>query len=198
MTYRVGIGYDIHRLEAGQGLAIAGVHVDCPYRAVAHSDGDVVLHALCDALLGAVAAGDLGEHFPDTDPEHAGRDSAEFVAEVMALDALRDWRIANLDVNVIAQVPRLGPHKGAMRIRLAELFGVALDRIGLKARTKEGLDAVGEKRAIAAQAVVLLERRKRPVSTTALMRHRRIGASTTPKTGRQVKHRRAGDRLRER
>jgi 2-C-methyl-D-erythritol 2,4-cyclodiphosphate synthase len=198
MTYRVGIGYDIHRLEAGDGLAIAGVRIDCPYRAVAHSDGDVVLHALCDALLGAAAAGDLGEHFPEDDPAHRGRDSSEFVSEVLALDALRGWSVLNLDVNVIAQAPRLGPHKGAMRIRLAELFGVALDRVGLKARTKEGLDAVGEKRAIAAHAVVLLQRRKRPVTTTALMRHRRIGASTTPKTARQAKHRRAGDRMRER
>jgi 2-C-methyl-D-erythritol 2,4-cyclodiphosphate synthase len=153
---RVGIGYDIHRLEPGDGLMIAGVRVPCPYRAVAHSDGDVVLHALCDALLGAAACGDLGEHFPDTDPAHRGRDSAEFVRHVLALPALAPWRLVNLDVNIIAQAPRLGDHKPAMRARLAELFSLPLEAIGLKARTNEHCDAVGEKRALQAQAVVLL------------------------------------------
>lgn len=153
---RVGIGYDIHRLEPGEGLALAGCRVPCPYRAVAHSDGDVVLHALCDALLGAVGAGDLGEHFPDTDPAHRGRDSAGFVRAVLALPALAPWRLANLDVNVIAQAPRLLEHKPRMRARLAELFALSADAVGLKARTNEGCDAVGEKRAIQAQAVVLL------------------------------------------
>jgi 2-C-methyl-D-erythritol 2,4-cyclodiphosphate synthase len=156
---RVGLGYDIHRLEPGDGLMIAGVRVPCAYRVVAHSDGDVVLHALCDALLGATAAGDLGEHFPDNDPTYAGRDSAWFVRNVLALGAMKAWRIANLDVNVVAQAPRLSEHKPAMRQRLAELFALPLDRIGLKARSNEGCDAVGEKRAIQAQAVVLLEPR---------------------------------------
>ncbi len=159
MTHRVGIGYDIHRLEAGDGVVIAGVRVSCPYRVIAHSDGDVVLHALCDALLGAVAAGDLGEHFPDTDAAHRGRDSREFVHAVLALPALAPWRLANLDVNIIAQAPRLAAHKPAMRAALAELFALPLDCIGLKARTNEGCDAVGEMRALQAQAVVLLERR---------------------------------------
>ena len=122
MAHRVGIGYDIHRLEPGEGLVIASVRVPCPYRVVAHSDGDVVLHALCDALLGAVAAGDLGEHFPDTDPAHRGRDSREFVRAVLALPALAPWRLANLDVNVVAQAPRLAAHKPAMRAALAEIF----------------------------------------------------------------------------
>lgn len=158
MNQRVGIGYDIHRLEAGEGFLLAGVRVPCAYRVIAHSDGDVVLHALCDALLGAVAAGDLGEHFPDTAVEHQGRDSAEFVRAVLALPQLAGWRLVNLDVNIIAQVPRLTGHKPAMRQRLAELFALPLDAVGLKARTNEGLDAIGARQAIAAQAVVLLGR----------------------------------------
>lgn len=158
MTQRVGIGYDIHRLEPGEGIALAGIRVPCSYRVVAHSDGDVVLHAICDALLGARAAGDLGEHFADTDARHAGRDSAEFVAAVLALPALAGWRIVNCDVNIIAQAPRLAEHKPRMRARLAGLLHIDLDRVGLKARTNEGLDAIGARQAIAAQAVVLIER----------------------------------------
>ena len=159
---RVGIGYDIHRLEADEapdaGIMLANVRVPCPYRLIAHSDGDVVLHALCDAMLGAVGAGDLGEHFPDTEAAHRGRNSAEFVHAVLALPALAGWRLGNLDVNVIAQAPRLLLHKPAMRARLGALFNLPADAVGLKARTNEGCDAVGEKRAIQAQAVVLLTR----------------------------------------
>jgi 2-C-methyl-D-erythritol 2,4-cyclodiphosphate synthase len=158
-TSRVGIGYDIHRLEAGDGFMLAGVRIPCPYRVIAHSDGDVVVHALCDAVLGALAAGDLGEHFPDSDGAHRGRDSAEFVAAVLALPQCAGWRLVNLDVNILAQAPRLTDHKPAMRRRLAQLFALPLDAVGLKARTKEGLDAIGAKQAVAAQAVVLLERR---------------------------------------
>jgi 2-C-methyl-D-erythritol 2,4-cyclodiphosphate synthase len=175
MSFRVGIGYDIHRLQAGRGLMIAGVQVACPYQVVAHSDGDVVLHALCDALLGACAAGDLGELFPDSDQAHAGRDSSEFLAEILSLSALAPWRIANVDINVIAQAPRLGEHKAAMRIRLARLLGIALDRVGLKARTNEECDAIGAKQAIAAQVVVLLEQRHAQRPTAALARRRRAG-----------------------
>lgn len=158
MSHRIGIGYDIHRLEAGDGIVLAGVRVPCAYRVVAHSDGDVVLHALCDALLGAVAAGDLGEHFPDTDPAHRGRDSGWFLAHVLALPALRPWRIANVDVNVIAQAPRLEACKPALRARLAELLGLPADRVSVKARSNEGMDAVGAKQAIVAQVAALLER----------------------------------------
>jgi 2-C-methyl-D-erythritol 2,4-cyclodiphosphate synthase len=159
---RVGIGYDIHRLEAGSGITLGGVLIPCPYRLIAHSDGDVLLHALCDALLGATGAGDLGEHFPDSDPAHAGRDSTAFLAAVLALPALRPWQIGNLDCNIIAQVPRLADHKAAIRQRLAELVRLPVARIGVKARTNEGLDAVGERRAIQCQAVVLLLRRIQP------------------------------------
>jgi 2-C-methyl-D-erythritol 2,4-cyclodiphosphate synthase len=157
MTHRVGIGYDIHRLEPGRGIVVGGVQIPCEYHAVAHSDGDVVLHALCDALLGAVGAGDLGEHFPDTDEAHRGRDSRTFVYDVLQLPALKPWRLTNMDCNIIAQAPRMGPYKLQMRQVLAEMLCVPLGRVGVKARTNEGLDAVGEKKAIQAQVVVLLE-----------------------------------------
>lgn len=160
MSLRVGIGYDIHRLEPGDGLMLAGCRVQCAFRAVAHSDGDVVLHALCDAVLGAAAAGDLGEHFPDSDATNAKRDSAEFVAAILALPAVAPWRLVNIDVNVIAEAPRLEQHKTAMRKRLAELFSLPLNCVGLKARSNEKCDAVGEKKAIQAQAVVLLNSRE--------------------------------------
>ncbi len=158
---RIGLGFDLHRLEAdtspAAGIALGGVRVPCPWRVVAHSDGDVVLHALCDALLGAVAAGDLGEHFPDSDPSHRGRDSAWFVGQVLALPQLAGWRIANLDVNIIAETPRLMPHKPAIRERVRGLLQLPIDVVSIKARSHEGVDAIGEKRAIAAQVAVLLE-----------------------------------------
>jgi 2-C-methyl-D-erythritol 2,4-cyclodiphosphate synthase len=157
---RVGLGWDIHRLEADPstdaGIMLAGVRVACPYRVIAHSDGDVVLHAICDGILGALGAGDLGEYFPDTDAVHRGCDSAWFVAQVLALPAMQGWRLASLDVNIIAQAPRLMERKPAMRARLSALLGLPADRCGLKARTHEGVDAVGRKEAIIAQAVVLL------------------------------------------
>ncbi len=162
MTQRIGLGFDIHRLEADTsmdaGVMLGGVRVACPWRVIAHSDGDVVLHALCDALLGAVAAGDLGEHFPDHDATHRGRDSAWFVERVLALPQLAAWRLGNVDVNIIAETPRLMPHKPAIRARVATLLCLPADAVSIKARSHEGVDAIGEKRAIGAQAVVLLER----------------------------------------
>ncbi len=162
MPHRIGLGFDIHRLESDPGpdagVMLGGVHVPCPWRVIAHSDGDVVLHALCDALLGAVAAGDLGEHFPDHDPSHRGRDSAWFVERVLALPQLAVWRLGNIDVNIIAETPRLMPHKPAIRARVAAILRLPADAVSIKARSHEGVDAVGEKRAIVAQAAVLLER----------------------------------------
>ncbi len=157
---RVGLGYDIHRLEAGSGFMLGGVRIACPYQVVAHSDGDVVLHALVDALLGATGAGDIGERFPDRDQRHRGRPSHEFVREVLALPELMPWRMVNLDVNIIAQQPRLDAHKPLMRGFLADLFRLLPGRVGVKARTNEGLDAVGSALAIVAHAVVLLEPKK--------------------------------------
>lgn len=162
MTHRIGLGFDIHRIEGDDapaaGIMLGGVRVPCPWRVVAHSDGDVVLHALCDALLGAVAVGDLGEHFPDSDPLHRGRDSAWFVARVLALPALAGWRLANIDVNIIAETPRLMAHKPGIRARVGSLLGLPADAVSIKARSHEGVDAIGERRAISAQAAVLLQR----------------------------------------
>jgi 2-C-methyl-D-erythritol 2,4-cyclodiphosphate synthase len=160
MNHRIGLGFDIHRLEADAaadaGVMLGGVRVPCPWRVIAHSDGDVVLHALCDALLGAVAAGDLGEHFPDSDAAHRGRDSAWFVERVLALPQLASWRLGNVDVNIIAEAPRLMPHKPAIRARVAALLRLPADAVSIKARSHEGVDAVGEKRALAAQAAVMV------------------------------------------
>ncbi len=157
-TQRVGIGYDIHRLQAGHGLTLAGIRIPCEWSFVAHSDGDVVLHAICDAILGARGAGDLGEWFPDTAPEHKGRNSEEFVHTILQSDMFTDWSIINIDVNIIAQKPRLLTHKPAMRENLTRIFSVPNDCIGLKARTNEQCDAVGKSEALIAQAVVLIEK----------------------------------------
>jgi 2-C-methyl-D-erythritol 2,4-cyclodiphosphate synthase len=156
---RIGIGYDIHRLIPGDGPALGGIMLPGDLRADAHSDGDVVLHALCDALLGAVAAGDIGEHFPDTDPAWAGADSADLLKRVLALPDLGPWRLVNCDINIIAQKPRLASHKALIRARLSELLDTPLDRISVKARTNEGCDAIGRSEAIAAQVAVLLASR---------------------------------------
>lgn len=156
MSTRIGIGFDIHRLEAGNGIVLGGVSIPCAYQLIAHSDGDVVLHAICDALLGAVAAGDIGEHFPDTDAAHSKRPSSEFVHSVLALPELAPWLISNIDVNIIAEAPRLAAHKTAIRESVAAICGLNCNQISIKARSHEGLDAIGHKEAIAAQAVLLL------------------------------------------
>jgi 2-C-methyl-D-erythritol 2,4-cyclodiphosphate synthase len=155
---RVGIGFDIHRLVGGRRLMIAGVLVPHTLGALAHSDGDVVLHAVADAVLGATGLGDLGEHFPDSDPRWAGADSALLLTAVVELARRNGWRPASADVNVLLEEPKLSEHKEAMRQRLSELLGVTMDAVGIKARTMEGLGPVGAGQAVAAQAVVLLER----------------------------------------
>lgn len=159
MAHRIGLGYDIHRLipkESGS-IVLGGHQIPCQCALVAHSDGDALLHALVDALLGALALGDIGEFFPDTDPAHKGRDSRDFVRKTLALPAFATWKIANLDCNIITQVPRLGPHKPAIRQSLAELLNLNLDCIGVKARTNERCDAIGQGQALAVQVIVLLE-----------------------------------------
>ena len=159
--WRVGHGYDLHRLEPGAGLCVGGVFIACEHAAVAHSDGDVALHALCDALLGAAALGDIGQHFPDSDPRWAGTDSRCFLREVHRLIGEAGYAPGDVDVSVIAQVPRLAPHIEAMRAAIAEDLALSIDRVSVKATTKEGVDAVGEKRAISAHAVALLMRAQR-------------------------------------
>ena len=156
MDVRIGIGFDIHRLVEGRRLILGGVAVDAPVGLAGHSDGDVVLHALTDAILGAAGLGDIGEHFPDTDPAWQGADSAVFVERAVRLAGEAGLYVGNVDLNVIAERPRLGPTKHAIRDRLAELLGLPTDRIGVKARTMERLGPIGEGQAIAAQVVVTL------------------------------------------
>lgn len=155
---RVGIGHDTHRLAAGDGLRLGGVDVPHDRRLVGHSDADVLLHAVTDALLGAASLGDIGELFPNTDPAHRGRDSADFLR--LAHDRVRQdgWRVVNLDCIVFAERPKLSPFKAAIRERIAALLGIKPSQVGVKAKTGEQVDAVGEERAIQAQCVVLLSR----------------------------------------
>lgn len=156
--WRIGHGVDLHRLRPGSGLRVGGVTIACDYAVEAHSDGDVVLHALCDALLGAAALGDIGQHFPDDDARWAGADSRELLRHVRGLVVAAGYALGNVDISAVAQVPRLSPHRDAMRECMADDLALAVERVSVKATTKEGVDAVGEKRAISAHAVVMIYR----------------------------------------
>ena len=158
VPFRVGCGYDLHRLEPGRPLVVAGIRLAHDRGCAAHSDGDVVLHALTDALLGAVGSADIGELFPDDDPRWASADSAVFVGA--ALERVREagFEPVNADLTVLLERPKLAPHKGAIRARLAGLLEAPDGRVNLKTKTHEGVDAVGEGRAIACHAVVLVGR----------------------------------------
>lgn len=156
---RIGQGYDIHRLEPGnKGVYLGGVLIECPWHIVAHSDGDVLIHALCDALLGAAGLGDIGEHFPDTDAVNAGRDSKEFLAYIYRLIKQQGYVIINTDITLLTQVPRLSPYKSAIKEKLAEILNIDSTQINIKATTMEGLDAIGQKQGIACQAIVLINK----------------------------------------
>jgi len=154
---RVGIGYDIHRLREGRRLVLGGIEFPTPVGCDAHSDGDVVLHAVADALLGAAALGDLGEHFPDTDEAWRDADSAGILARVVEMVAARGLRVSNVDVNLHAELPKIAPRRDEMRLNLASLLAVSQDRVSIKARTAEGLGPIGRGEALEAHAVVLLE-----------------------------------------
>ncbi|MBL8849665.1 MAG: 2-C-methyl-D-erythritol 2,4-cyclodiphosphate synthase [Planctomycetaceae bacterium] len=156
--FRVGLGHDRHRLAAGRTLIIGGVAVPHEKGAVAHSDGDVLLHAITDALLGAVGLGDIGEWFPDTDPAFAGADSSVLISKVVAELAGQGWNVVNLDCTVFAQRPKLSPYKRQMAARIAQLLGVSEDAVSVKAKTGEKVGSVGLEEAIDAHAVVLLTR----------------------------------------
>jgi 2-C-methyl-D-erythritol 2,4-cyclodiphosphate synthase len=156
--FRVGLGHDRHRLEPGRPLTIGGVPVPHEKGAVARSDGDVLLHAITDALIGAVAAGDIGEWFPDTDPAFAGADSARLLSQVVTELHRRGWTVVNLDCTVFAQRPKLSPFKQAMSTRIAQLLDVPADAVSVKAKTGERVGSVGLEEAIDAHAVVLLTR----------------------------------------
>jgi 2-C-methyl-D-erythritol 2,4-cyclodiphosphate synthase len=153
---RSGIGYDLHRLAAGRKLILGGIEVPFDKGPVGHSDGDVLAHAICDALLGAANLGDIGTHFPDTDPRWKGASSLVFLEHVRDLLAERRLRIEYVDAIVIAERPKLGPHFPAMREALAGALGVALGNVSLKGKTNEGVDAVGRGEAIAAHAIATL------------------------------------------
>jgi 2-C-methyl-D-erythritol 2,4-cyclodiphosphate synthase len=154
---RIGHGYDLHRLAAGRRLVLGGLEISHPRGLLGHSDADVVLHAVSDAILGALGAGDVGQHFPDSDERYRGIASSELLKQVVMLMSGRGWRVGNLDVTVHAEQPRLGPHREAIRQRIATLLDVPVERVNIKAKTNEGLDAVGRGEAIATTAVVLLE-----------------------------------------
>ncbi len=154
---RVGIGYDLHRLGAERPLKLGGIEFPGQPGLIGHSDADPVMHAVADAILGAAALGDIGEHFPDTDPEWKDADSARILAEAARLAlANRSLAPVNVDVNVIAERPRLGDKKDAMRARLAEVLSLPVESISVKARTAEGLGPVGRGEAIEVQAVVMM------------------------------------------
>ena len=154
---RSGIGYDLHRLAQGRRLILGGVEVPFDKGPVGHSDGDVLSHAICDALLGAAGLGDIGTHFPDTDPKWKGASSLLFLESVRGLLEARRLRIVHIDAVIITEKPKLGPHFPAMRAALARALDLQTEQINLKAKTNEGVDALGRGEAIAAQAIATLE-----------------------------------------
>jgi 2-C-methyl-D-erythritol 2,4-cyclodiphosphate synthase len=153
---RIGSGFDVHAFGPGDFLMLGGVRIPHSRGVVAHSDGDVVLHALCDALLGAAGLGDIGEHFKDTDPRWRGADSGHFVTAVLAELRACALEVANADITVLAQSPKVAPHREAMRKGVARLLGIREACVNIKATTTEGLGFLGRAEGIAAQAVVLL------------------------------------------
>lgn len=154
---RIGQGYDVHRFNAGDHIILGGVNIAYEQGLEAHSDGDVVLHALCDALLGAAALGDIGKHFPDTDPEFKGADSRVLLRHVYRIVQDKGYRLVNADMTIIAQAPKMAPHIDAMRRNIAEDLSTDIDCINVKATTTEKLGFEGRKEGIAVQAVVLIE-----------------------------------------
>ena len=153
---RIGHGYDVHRFQAGSFITLGVVQIAHNKSFVAHSDGDVLLHALTDALLGAAALGDIGQHFPDTDPAYKGADSRQLLRKVVVLLDQAGWSVGNVDSTVLAQAPKMAPHIVAMRENIAADLNIAVDQVNVKATTTEGLGFVGREEGIAAHAVVML------------------------------------------
>ncbi|MBL0351325.1 MAG: 2-C-methyl-D-erythritol 2,4-cyclodiphosphate synthase [Candidatus Dechloromonas phosphoritropha] len=158
MNFRVGQGYDVHRLVAGRKLILGGVEIPHATGLLGHSDADALLHAIIDALLGAVALGDIGRHFPDSDPRYQGADSRVLLRASVALLAEHGWRPVNVDATIIAQQPKLGPHAAVMVANVAVDLGISPDSVNIKGKTNETLGYLGRQEAIEAQAVVLVER----------------------------------------
>ncbi len=153
---RIGHGYDVHRLVEGRRLILGGVEIPYEKGLLGHSDADVLLHAVCDALLGAAALGDIGQHFPDSDERYRGIDSRELLRKVIELISAHGYDVGNLDCTILAQRPKLSPHILKMRENIAADLGIPVDRVSVKATTEEGLGFTGEGAGIAAHAVVLL------------------------------------------
>lgn len=158
MDIRVGQGFDVHALVTGRDLIIGGVTIPHTHGLAGHSDADVLLHAVTDAVLGAAALGDIGRHFPDTDPHYKGADSRVLLRDAMALVAGLGWKVVNVDATVHAQAPKIGPHAAAMAANIAADLGITTDRVNIKAKTNEELGYLGRKEGIAATVAVLLWR----------------------------------------
>ncbi len=156
MNIRIGQGFDVHQFADGRELWLCGIKLDHERGLLGHSDADVALHALCDAILGALALGDIGKHFPDTDPRYKGIDSKELLRKVVELARDSDWKVGNADITVMAEEPKLKPHIPAMRQQIAMVMEVDPDQISVKATTTEKLGFTGRKEGIAAMAVVLM------------------------------------------
>ncbi|VTS07169.1 2-C-methyl-D-erythritol 2,4-cyclodiphosphate synthase [Tuwongella immobilis] len=161
---RIGSGHDTHRLVEGRPLILGGVRIEHPRGLYGHSDADVVLHAITDALLGALALGDIGDRYPDTDPKFFQADSTIFLRESLGDVTQRGWSIANLDVTIFAQEPKLGPLKQQIRASIAGLLSVSVDQVSVKAKTGEKVGAIGRAEAIGCHATVLLQRAEMPTS----------------------------------
>lgn len=155
---RIGLGYDVHAFAEGRRLVLGGVEIPHPFGLAGHSDADVLAHALADAVLGALREGDIGKHFPDTDPAFAGADSLVLLGAVARLVAERGWRVVDADCVLVLEQPKIAPYRDAMRANLARALGVETDLVGVKATTTERLGFEGRGEGVAAQAVVLLER----------------------------------------
>jgi 2-C-methyl-D-erythritol 2,4-cyclodiphosphate synthase len=155
---RVGQGYDVHAFGPGDHVVLGGVRIAHDAGVVAHSDGDVILHALCDALLGAMALGDIGMHFPDTDPKWRGADSRVFLRHIAGLVAERQYQVVNVDTTVLADAPRLGKYREQMRANIAADLGINIDQVNIKATTSEGLGFIGKREGLACHAIALIDR----------------------------------------
>jgi 2-C-methyl-D-erythritol 2,4-cyclodiphosphate synthase len=156
LPFRIGEGWDTHALVVGRPLVLGGITLPHTHGLLGHSDADALLHAITDALLGAAALGDIGQHFPDTDPAFKGADSGVLLAEAMRRVAAAGWRLGNLDATIVAQAPKMAPHIPAMRARIAQLLGVLPEQVNVKAKTAEKMGPVGEGRSIETRAVCLL------------------------------------------
>ena len=154
--FRIGHGYDVHALADGLRLVLGGIEIPHTKGCVAHSDGDVAIHAVCDALLGAAALGDIGQHFPPSDPQWKGADSRKLLKAVMEIVRREGWQIGNCDATIVAERPKIGPFSAQIRASVAECLGVDVSLVSVKAKTNEKLDAVGAEKGMVAFAAVLL------------------------------------------